>query len=212
MLDTNTQRYYNNSMPNIFLYSDPHFGHKNVCRFTQRDGITKMRPWDDVEVMNEDMIVLYNDKVKPEDTCYFLGDVIWNQKYLPILSQLNGTKILIRGNHDMLDIKEYLNYFAEVKSYDFIDGLLLSHIPVHPESIGRCGTNVHGHLHSNRVMKPCGFDSATGQVIYGDEIDVRYHNVSVEMTEFAPILLEDLIKKIQTEGGITTIRQNYSYT
>lgn len=199
-------------MTNIFLYSDPHFGHKNVCRFTQKDGITKMRPWDDVEVMNEDLIVLYNDKVKPEDTCYFLGDVIWNHRYLDILSQLNGNKILIRGNHDTCSINEYLKYFVEIKSYDSIDGLLLSHIPVHPESIGRFGTNVHGHLHSNRVMKPCGFDDSTSRVIYGKDIDIRYHNVCVEMTEFAPILLEDLIKKIQDEGGVTTIRQNYLYT
>lgn len=188
-------------MPNTFLYSDPHFGHKGVCRFTLSDGITKMRPWDDVEVMNEDLIVLYNDKVKPEDTCYFLGDVIWNRRYLDILSRLNGTKILIRGNHDMCNIDEYLEYFTEVKSYEFIGALLLSHIPIHPESIGRCGTNVHGHLHANRVMKPAGFDQSTGNIIYGNEIDVRYHNVCVETTEFSPILFEDVLKRIQDEGG-----------
>ena len=194
-------------MPNVFLYSDPHFGHKNICRFTRNDGVTKMRPWDDVEVMNEDLITLYNDKVRPNDVCYFLGDVIWSRKYLDILARLNGTKILIRGNHDTCFVDEYLKYFTEIKSYEFIDALLLSHIPIHPESIGRCGTNVHGHLHANRVMKPCGFDSDTGKVLYGNEIDVRYHNVCVEMTEFSPILIEDVLTRIQEEGGEINFRQ-----
>jgi hypothetical protein len=32
-------------------------------------------------------------------------------------------------------------------------------------------------------------------------IDVRYHCVCVEQTDFAPILFEDVIKRIEAEGG-----------
>jgi hypothetical protein len=32
-------------------------------------------------------------------------------------------------------------------------------------------------------------------------IDVRYHCVCVEQTDFAPILFEDVIKRIEEEGG-----------
>jgi hypothetical protein len=42
----------------------------------------------------------------------------------------------------------------------------------------------------------------TGEIAYGDKIDVRYHCVCVEQTpNFAPILFEDVIKRIEAEGG-----------
>jgi calcineurin-like phosphoesterase family protein len=70
-----------------------------------------------------------------------------------------------------------------------MNGMILSHIPIHEESLGRFGTNIHGHLHANRVMKK-------------KVVDVRYHCVCVEQTpDFAPILFEDVIKRIQEEGG-----------
>lgn len=31
-------------MPSVFLVSDTHFGHKGVCHFTRKDGVTKLRP------------------------------------------------------------------------------------------------------------------------------------------------------------------------
>ena len=82
-----------------------------------------------------------------------------------------------------------------------MNGLILSHIPVHEASLGRFGCNIHGHLHANRVMKARGVDARTGEILYSDEIDPRYHNVSVEQTDFAPILFEDVIKRIEEEGG-----------
>jgi hypothetical protein len=33
------------------------------------------------------------------------------------------------------------------------------------------------------------------------ELDVRYHCVCVEQTDFRPILFEDVIKRIKDEGG-----------
>jgi hypothetical protein len=50
-------------------------------------------------------------------------------------------------------------------------------------------------------MKPKGVDPDTGEILYGDEIDPRYHCVCVEATDFAPILFEDVIKRIEEEGG-----------
>jgi hypothetical protein len=37
-------------------------------------------------------------------------------------------------------------------------------------------------------------------------IDTRYHCVCVEQTDFAPILLEDMIKRIKDEGGSIEMR------
>jgi hypothetical protein len=37
-------------------------------------------------------------------------------------------------------------------------------------------------------------------------VDPRYHNVCVETTDFAPILFEDVIKRIEAEGGTVGFR------
>jgi hypothetical protein len=83
-----------------------------------------------------------------------------------------------------------------------MNGMILSHIPVHEASLGRFGVNIHGHTHANRVMRACGVDARTGETLYSDEIDTRYHCVCVEQTpNFAPILFEDVLKRITAEGG-----------
>ena len=174
-------------MPAVFLVSDTHFGHAGVCRFLRNDG-TKLRPWDSPEEMDEYMVEAWNKKVRPNDKVYHLGDVVINRRALKILALLNGDKVLIRGNHDIFRDTEYRHYFREIRAYHVMNGMILSHIPIHSDSLGRFGTNIHGHLHSNRVMKD-------------GVVDTRYHCVCVEQTDFAPILFEDVIKRIEAEGG-----------
>lgn len=180
-------------MPSVFLYSDPHFGHQGVCRFLREDG-TKLRPWDTAEEMDEELVRRYNETVKPNDKCYFLGDVVINRKALKTLHRLNGDKVLIRGNHDIFHDDEYRMFFRELRAYHVMNGMILSHIPIHPESLGRFGVNIHGHLHANRVK----FQKHAGVT---PVIDPRYHCVCVEQTDFRPILFEDVLKRIKKEGG-----------
>ena len=186
-------------MPSVFLTSDTHFGHTGVCRFTRNDGVTKLRPWDDANEMDEAMIKAWNERVRPTDKVYHLGDVVINR--------LNGDKVLIRGNHDIFPDNEYRQYFRELRAYHVMDGMILSHIPLHSDSLGRFGVNIHGHTHANRVRKARGVDAKTGTILYSDENDVRYHCVCVEQTpDFAPILFEDVIKRIEAEGGSSGFR------
>ena len=188
-------------MPSVFLVSDTHFGHTGVCRFTRNDGVTKLRPWDSAEEMDEAMVKAWNERVKPTDKVYHLGDVVINRKALKIMSRLNGDKVLIRGNHDIFKDEDYRQYFRELRAYHVMNGLILSHIPVHEASLGRFGKNIHGHLHANRVMRPLATSGRT------DVIDVRYHCVCVEQTpDFAPILFEDVLKRIKDEGGTIGFR------
>jgi calcineurin-like phosphoesterase family protein len=181
-------------MPSVFLVSDTHFGHAGVCRFLRDDG-TKLRPWDNPEEMDEHMVKVWNETVKPTDKVYHLGDVVINRKAMSILHRLNGDKVLIRGNHDIFRDEEYRQHFRELRAYHVMNGMILSHIPIHSESLGRFGVNIHGHLHSNRVMMT-GFG---GKKL--DIIDPRYHCVCVEQTDFRPILFEDVIQRIKDEGG-----------
>ena len=187
-------------MPGVFLVSDTHFGHTGVCRFTGKDG-TKLRPWTDPNEMDEEMVKRWNERVKPTDKVYHLGDVVINRKALSIMRRLNGDKVLIRGNHDIFRDDDYRQYFRELRAYHVMRGMILSHIPLHTDSIGRFGTNIHGHTHDRRVMK-----NVFGKL--SQEIDIRYHCVCVEQTDYTPILFEDVVKRIQAEGGEVDFRQH----
>ena len=88
----------------IRYISDLHFGHKNILRYDNR-------PWQNVQDMESDMIKLWNKTVDTNDIVYILGDVVWSHKYdewVRILSQLNGTKYIIKGNHDNTEILDKL--------------------------------------------------------------------------------------------------------
>ena len=188
-------------MPSVFLVSDTHFGHKGVCHFTRNDGVTKLRPFDTPEEMDEFMVEAWNARVRPNDKVYHLGDVVMSRRSLSIMNRLNGDKVLIRGNHDIFKDEDYRKYFRELRAYHVMNGMILSHIPIHSESLGRFGVNIHGHLHANRVMRPARVLEEF--IDHGcTTIDERYHCVCVEQTpDFAPILFEDVIKRIEAEGG-----------
>ena len=177
-------------MPSVFLVSDTHFGHAGVCRFLREDG-TKLRPWDHPDEMDEYMVKVWNETVRPTDKVYHLGDVVINRKALNILHRLNGDKVLIKGNHDIFKLEDYVQHFRDIRGYHVMNGMILSHIPVHPESKGRFKCNIHGHLHSNRVMM---------KDKYGrDKIDPFYYSVCVEQTDFRPILFERVLERIMEQ-------------
>lgn len=186
-------------MTTTFLISDTHFGHEKTCTvFTREDG-SKMRPFASVEEMDETMVQRWNDRVRPNDKVYHLGDVVINRKFLHVLSRLNGDKVLIRGNHDIFKLEDYTQYFRDVRGYDVKNGMILSHIPIHEESLGRFGTNIHGHLHHKRVM-------ITDTYLRKQVVDPRYHCVCVEHTNYAPISLEEVYDRIRQEGGSVGFR------
>ena len=195
-------------MPAVWLVSDTHFGHEKTCTVFKREDGSPLRPFSCAEEMDEYMVKAWNERVKPNDKVYHLGDVVINRKAMKTLERLNGDKVLIRGNHDIFRDDDYRQYFREIRAYHVMNGLILSHIPLHSHSLGRFGVNIHGHLHANRVMKARGVDARTGEVLYGTEIDTRYHCVCVEMTDFAPILFDDVQKRIVNEGGLIGFKQS----
>lgn len=75
--------------------ADLHLGHQNVLKYCNR-------PFANVDEMNEALIHNWNSVVTSNDTTYVLGDFAMGsiKDTLPLVSQLNGTKVLIPGNHD----------------------------------------------------------------------------------------------------------------
>lgn len=175
-------------MPNIFITSDTHFGHIGVTQFMSKDGVNKLRPWDNIEEMDAALVNNWNSVVKPNDKVYHLGDVVINRKHLHTLYRLNGEKVLIKGNHDIFKLDEYTPHFKDIRAYHVLDNIICSHIPVHPDSKGRFKGNIHGHLHDRQVMLP---NAPT-------KPDPWYFNVSVERINFTPIALEEVRKHFQT--------------
>ena len=188
-------------MPSVFLVSDTHFGHEKTCTVFRRADGSPLRPFASAEEMDEEMVRRWNDRVRPQDKVYHLGDVVINRKCLQTLSRLNGDKVLIKGNHDIFKMSDYMPYFREIRAYHVMSGMILSHVPVHESSLARFGCNIHGHLHWQRVMLPRGIDARTGATLYSDRIDPRYWCACVEHTDYAPILFEDAMRAIEAQGG-----------
>ena len=173
----------------IFFISDTHFDHANILTFKRADG-TPLRPFAHVEEMNETMIANWNAVVKPSDHVYHLGDVTMARGKATthidtIMSRLNGHKRICLGNHDQLVSGWYYRWFEKVKAYNVLDNILFSHIPIHPNSLGRFKAHVHGHLHANVVeLSP-------------HHPDPRYLNLCVEQTQYAPVAFETIQGKFK---------------
>ena len=189
-------------MPAVWLVSDTHFGHEKTCTVFKRADGTPLRPFASAEEMDETMVARWNERVRPNDKVYHLGDVVINRKSLKILERLNGDKVLIKGNHDIFKLEDYTRYFRDIRAYHVMNGLILSHVPVHEDSLGRFGCNIHGHLHYQRVLVNYGHKLNGWPTI----IDPRYWCACVEHTDYAPILFEDAVKRIREQGGTVGFR------
>jgi len=81
---------------NTYFTSDWHIGHNNCLEFDKR-------PFKNINHMHTVLINNYNASVKVNDVCYFVGDVGLckdSELIMEIIGKLNGTKVLVIGNHD----------------------------------------------------------------------------------------------------------------
>ena len=138
-------------MANVWFGSDFHFGHKNIQKF---------RHFVSSEEQNREMILKdWTDHVTKRDVVYVLGDAAFTMDSIDAFKSLPGKKILIRGNHDLLNTSVYLKYFDEVYGLLKYKEFWLSHAPIHPDEL-RGKVNIHGHVHyasvnSNRYFNAC---------------------------------------------------------
>ena len=178
-------------MSNVFLIGCTHFGHENMYKFLNKDGTRVRYQFADAKEGDEAMVERWNKTVSKGDKVYVLGDVAFHKTHLATMGRLNGSKILVKGNHDNLQLAEYAKYFRDVRAYHRLDDLVLSHIPIHPQSLWRekknsYWINIHAHLHSGAVMHPL-IDSLP---------DYRYFSVCVERINYTPISLEEIRVRI----------------
>jgi len=169
-----------------FLISDLHFGQASMLKFTRFDG-KQLRKFDCVEEMDEHIIDNINAVVGPKDRLYILGDVAMKRSSLAQLGRLNGRKVLIKGNHDIYNLSDYIKYFDDIRGSHKLGNYILSHIPIHGQSVARwCEGNIHGHLHYNWV------GASYNDTRPGDVADLRYFNVGCELLRYKPIEFSEL--------------------
>lgn len=174
-------------MTNIFLIADTHWGHENAWKTFQHHLGGPLRPFSSTEEMDEAMVTNWNNTVGPQDKVYHLGDVAMSKRHLTTLGRLNGTKVLIKGNHDNFPLNLLMPYFKDIRAYHHLDKILMSHVPIHPSSFPRFKGNIHGHTHDRRVMK-------ANQYTAGEHVDPKYFCVSVEQINYTPIYFEEVRK------------------
>lgn len=175
------------SKERIFVFSDAHFDHRNIIRFSHR-------PFDSKTQMNHAMLRNWNDAVK-EDSVYFLGDLTYGRGRRPIdywNKKLSGEKYHLRGNHDT-DIIEGATvipnrYGIQYHKYKF----LLMHDPHRP--FGYEGWIIHGDKHNNNLDKYPFINQENRTV-----------NVSAELVNYTPLSLERLVSLIETGDSYNTI-------
>ena len=149
----------------VWLCSDSHYGHKNICRgvtsWRLPDGripIEKTRDFDTIEQMNEAIVDGINSVVGQDDVLIHLGDFSFGgfeniQKFRDriICKEIH----LILGNHDTHiennkgDVQELftsVNHYTRLlyKNKTFV----LSHFPISSwDSLNKGHIHLHEHVH-----------------------------------------------------------------
>ena len=174
-------------MAEHWLTSDSHWGHENIIKYASR-------PFTSVGEMDAYMVQIWNERVRPSDSVYHLGDVTMARSsdqvewFTRLIKSLHGHKRLILGNHDHFQTKVYHNAdFEKIRGTGawLGNGLLLSHFPVHPSSIGmRSTANAHGHIHEKPAPPPVIRDT--------DGATIPYINCCVEHTGYGPIHVDEV--------------------
>lgn len=136
-------------MSKKFYISDLHIDHANVLGFDNR-------PFKDVEEMNNELIRRWNDVVSDGDLVYILGDMFWcaPKKAMTIMEQLNGQKILVKGNHDRWHDSKFDKMFVKIDEYieteDNGRKIVLCHYPIPCFKNHFYGwTHLYGHVHNS---------------------------------------------------------------
>lgn len=113
-----------------YYISDTHFGHGNILRFDNR-------PFSNVKDMEQTLIKNWNERVTKDDTVYIIGDFCWGleDEWIRILDQLNGMKVLIRGNHDLKSPSANLKKrFRKIVDYEEVKDngkrIIMCHYPI----------------------------------------------------------------------------------
>lgn len=148
-----------------YVISDLHLGHKNILNFSPNRLGHKSESVEEHDTILE---TRWRSLIHKKDTVLVLGDVAFTTQALQNFGTWPGYKILIRGNHDVLNEGLYREIFYKIFGVLKKDNMWFSHAPIHPEEL-RGKPNVHGHTH------------------YKCYPSTHYYNVCVEHNQGYPV-------------------------
>lgn len=177
--------------------SDTHFQNENIIKYCDR-------PFKDASQQTEALIERWNMNVAPEDVVIVCGDFIMGSPdgMRDILEQLNGSIILVRGNHDTDRKIEMYNdlfsrkvirvvdtYYFQYQGYFFV----FCHFPLVNHDYGQMVSRrhkdvvyVHGHVHDSMPFM---------------SEEMHAFNVSADVVNFTPVPMSRLADIANTWKG-----------
>lgn len=193
----------------IFLIADNHFGSKEVIDIFQRKNPETGKLFRNAEEMDALMMKRWNGVVGKDDTVFSIGDFTWAgdwndtsdvwwkapETYQHYLDKLNGTKVLLHGNHDPWDMGTMvLNYGGQSFYLTHDPGWSGENIPMNWK-----GWVIHGHHHW--VPDWDNPDRTVYPFIYGVRKNI---NVACEVVDYTPVKL-DWILPLLTGQRVETV-------
>ena len=196
-------------MSKTWITSDQHFGHRNIIKYSGR-------PYADADEMNAALVTNHNALVKPDDIVVIAGDFALDERLVKLyLSQLNGIKYLVAGNHDTChpankryrerNLQRYVDYgFAALPVISMVlndeqsmgmGSVLITHMPVAGD---------HGHVDRYVEHRPTVAESSDVRwVLHGHVHEAwkkrgRMVNVGVDAWNYRPVSLEQIATYLRT--------------
>ena len=178
----------------MWIIADTHFGHENILKYEDRYtklGVTSLDEHDNK------LIERWNSKVDKDDLVIILGDFSFKKAKDTeiLLNQLNGDKVLIRGNHDIFLEDKRFNEKLFKGIYDYAEvkykgqEIALMHYPIqsfkHMDREMKPSVLLFGHIHS-----------------FKEPIPKHSFNAGVDVNDFYPVNIKVSIEKaLQNEGN-----------
>ena len=184
----------------VWVTSDTHFGHNNILSYENRVEKLKVST---IEEHDKELIKRWNAVVGKDDLVLILGDFSFKKSKdtEELLKELNGDKVLVRGNHDIfLDDKTFdKSLFKAI--YDYKETkykgqeIALMHYPI------------QDFIHQNRETKPAVL--LFGHIhTFNVEIPKHSFNVGVDVNNYYPVdLVVAISKALNNNGGLINGRQ-----
>lgn len=183
----------------VYITSDTHAFHKNICRGTtewsidrQGDGNQlKVRDFDTPLEMTQRMAENFNAIIPKDGVLFHLGDLSFGGKQnIEIFRNMLNVEIIhfVTGNHDAHIKKGHYDHLFTTRQSELkfeMDGLMF-HLYHHPilswDGIGRNSYHLHGHQHW------------VGDKRFGNG---RMMDVGVDGNDLKPYKLTDIINMLR---------------
>jgi calcineurin-like phosphoesterase family protein len=196
-----------------FFTSDWHISHENVLKYDER-------PFKDLNDMHESLIKRYNACVPNSGICYFLGDMgNKTEDMKKVINRLNGTKVLILGNHDKGITSMYnCGFDVVLNSASFYIGdnrITMSHCPlmgIRREDTSKMkNPNENWHGESNPKHQRCSLKdegqfhlhghihSRSGRLESKKILDKQY-DIGVAANNYTPVSISKIESWVMTYG------------